>query len=56
MLLYKSTDTERDGYQLDFDVTIPELPSDSKIWLKNALVTIYPDGNKWLDRLAEVTE
>ena len=48
VLLYKSTDIMREGYQLDFDVTISHLSEDSKQWLINAFNIMYPDGHIWL--------
>lgn len=51
VLLYKSTDINRDGYQLDFDIIVSELSDDSRDWLKNALKTMYPDGHKWYNAL-----
>jgi len=48
VLLYKSTDTEREGYQLDYDSAIQAMSSEQKDWLKNALKTMNPDGHKWL--------
>ncbi|GHV06073.1 hypothetical protein FACS1894217_04060 [Clostridia bacterium] len=48
ILLYKSTDTEREGYQQDFDVTFPEMNDEQRYWLLSALKEMYPDGHKWI--------
>lgn len=50
-LLYKSTDTEREGYRQDFDLAYQAMNSSRQKWLRNALITAYPDGHKWLDRV-----
>ena len=47
-LLYKSTDTERKGYQQDYDLSIQKMNTEQKQWLNNALEVIYPDGHKWM--------
>ena len=49
VLLYKSTDIEREGYQLDYDLAIQAMSAEQKIWLKNALKTMNPYGHKWLE-------
>ncbi|MFZ5353142.1 MAG: hypothetical protein ACOZCL_10530 [Bacillota bacterium] len=49
VLLYKSTDIERDGYQLDYDEVICAMDSEQKQWLLNALITMYPTGHPWAD-------
>ena len=54
VLLYKSTDIMREGYQLDFDVTISHLSEDSKKWLINAFNIAYPDGHIWLSSLSRM--
>ena len=54
ILLYKSTDITRKGYQLDFDVTVPHLSEESKQWLINALKIMYPDGHIWLSSLCKM--
>ncbi len=48
VLLYKSTDIERAGYQKDFDNVIVKMNTLQKQWLIDALKTMYPDGHKWL--------
>jgi hypothetical protein len=48
LLLYKSTDTEREGYQQDFDLTFAKMNDEQREWLINALKIIYPDGHKWV--------
>ena len=47
-LLYKSTDTEREGYQQDFELAYEAMNSGQRDWLKNALIKLYPQGHKWL--------
>ena len=51
VLFCKSIYIDRDGYQKDFDVTIPLLSQEQSNWLKDALVTAYPDGHPWIERL-----
>lgn len=51
VLLYKSTDITRDGYQLDFDSTAPYLSEESKQWLVDALKIMYPNGHIWIGLL-----
>jgi hypothetical protein len=48
VLLYKSSDTERDGYQKDFDSTFFEMSDVQRAWLYNALKVMFPTGHKWL--------
>ncbi len=48
LLLYKSTDTEREGYQQDFDLAFCRMNEEQKDWLNNSLKIMYPDGHKWL--------
>ena len=48
LLLYKSTDTEREGYQQDFELAFLKMNEDQKEWLNNSLKIMYPDGHKWL--------
>lgn len=47
-LLYKSTDTDREGYQHDYDTAISSMDRRQKQWLNNALKAIYPAGHKWI--------
>lgn len=47
ILLYKSTDIEREGYQLDYEEAICSMDFEQKQWLLNALVTMYPEGHPW---------
>ena len=49
VLLYKSTDTERKGYQLDYDMATCAMTAEQRNWLKNALEAMNPNGHKWLD-------
>jgi hypothetical protein len=46
-LLYKSTDTERKGYQQDYDNAISQMDAEQKQWLRQALNALYPQGHKW---------
>jgi hypothetical protein len=48
VLLYKSTDTEREGYQQDYDYAITEMTAKQRSWLENSLSTMNPQGHKWL--------
>lgn len=48
VLLYKSTDTEREGYQSDFDLAMEKMSEEQTQWLKTALKTMNPSGHKWL--------
>lgn len=47
VLLYKTTDTERQGYQLDFEESIVTMNAEQKEWLKDALDELYPTGHIW---------
>lgn len=49
-LLYKSTDTEREGYQSDFDNAMSSMNQRQKRWLQDALEILYPEGHKWRGR------
>ena len=49
VLLYKSTDIQREEYQLDFDMATQAMSSEQKNWLKNALEVMNPNGHKWLE-------
>ena len=53
VLLYKSTNTEREGYQLDYDMTVSKISAEQKTWLRNALAITNPNGHKWLRELEE---
>jgi len=53
VLLYKSTNTEREGYQLDYDMTVSKMTAEQKIWFRNALIIMNPNGHKWLRELEE---
>lgn len=48
ILLYKSTDTDREGYQQDFELAWKAMSDSQKVWLQNALRRKYPDGHKWI--------
>ncbi len=47
VLLYKSTDIERNGYQLDYKETICMMDMEQKQWLVNSLNDMYPAGHQW---------
>ena len=49
-LLYKSTDTERKGYQQDYDNAVKCMSAEQIMWLNEALKFVYPDGHKWIQR------
>ena len=51
VLLYKSTETEHEGYQLDFDLAIKAMTDTQKKWLYDALAMMNPNGHKWLDMM-----
>ena len=48
ILLYKSTDTDREGYQQDFELTYKAMRDEQKQWLQNALKREFPNGHKWI--------
>ena len=48
VLLYKSTDTERVGYQIDYDTAMEMMSDKQKMWLHDALTVMNPAGHKWL--------
>ena len=52
-LLYKSTETEREGYQQDFELAYEKMDAARREWLRNALKTAFPEGHKWLDETAQ---
>ena len=47
-LLYKSTDTERDGYQQDYNLAIKEMNREQIEWFNSALALVNPNGHKWM--------
>ena len=51
VLLYKSTDIEREGYQQDFALARERMSSESKAWLREALAICDPSGHPWIDVL-----
>jgi len=50
VLLYKSTDTEHEGYQLDYDFAKAEMSVEQRGWLQAALKTMNSSGHKWLEK------
>lgn len=51
VLLYKSTDIEREGYQADYDAAMQKMNTGQKNWLKKALQKMYPSGHEWLKEI-----
>lgn len=49
VLLYKSTDILRQGYQLDYDSALLKMNEGQKGWLKKSLLKMNPLGHKWID-------
>lgn len=49
VLLYKSTDTEREGYQLDYEQAMNAMTAEQKKWLREALQLMNPNGHKWVN-------
>lgn len=47
-LLYKSTDINREGYRQDYEKAMAKMTVEQKLWLNNALVSLYPDGHEWI--------
>jgi hypothetical protein len=47
VLLYKSTDIGRNGYQLDYEETVCMMDLEQKQWLINALNTMYSTRHQW---------
>ena len=47
-LLYKSTDTERNGYQHDYDAAMAKMNDEQKAWLNKALALVYDGNHKWI--------
>lgn len=46
-LLYKSSDTEREGYQQDYDLSIRKMNNNQIKWFNDAINLLYPEGHKW---------
>ncbi|MCI8388545.1 MAG: hypothetical protein HFE63_08795 [Clostridiales bacterium] len=47
-LLYKSTDTERAGYQQDYELAYEKMDVSQREWLNEALKIEFPNGHKWM--------
>jgi hypothetical protein len=47
-LLYKSTDTGKEGYQQDYDLAIPHMNRNQIEWLNAALDTCYAGKHQWI--------
>lgn len=52
VLLYKSTDPDREDYQLDYDSVKVEMSVEQRDWLDFALKAMNPSGHKWLEKNA----
>ena len=50
VLLYKSTAVNNPDYQLDFDNAMLKMNNDQQEWVRESLVSIFPNGHKWLDK------
>lgn len=48
VLLYKSSDPDRPGYQLDCHAAIAAMSASQRHWLHAALTILYPCGHRWL--------
>ena len=48
VLLYKSVDTQREGYQLDYDLAMGMMSGEQRQWLQHALAVMNPEGHIWL--------
>jgi N-acetylglutamate synthase-like GNAT family acetyltransferase len=55
VLLYKSSDIEREGYQKDFDSAFFKMSVEQKGWFVGALRTMFPNGHKWNSPLCTAT-
>ncbi|HBN84663.1 MAG TPA: hypothetical protein DDZ89_12540 [Clostridiales bacterium] len=51
VLLYKSTDIQREGYQLDYNSATAAMSNEQKSWLQQALKTMNPKGHMWLEAI-----
>lgn len=50
VLLYKSTSMNNEN-QHDFKHTLPKMNENQRIWLKNALQFMYPNGHEWIEKI-----
>ena len=46
-LLYKSTDTAREGYQQDYELAEKRMNEEQRNWFNQALMIMNPNGHKW---------
>ena len=54
VLLYKSKAFEIImENQMDFDNALPYLNEKQRVWLKNALIIMFPNGHKWINKIYE---
>ena len=49
-LLYKSTDTEREGYRQDYQLASSRISAEQLGWLNDSIDFLYPRGHKWKHR------
>ncbi|MCE5196360.1 MAG: hypothetical protein LLG09_04425 [Negativicutes bacterium] len=49
ILLYKSSDPGREGYQQDYETVLPLMSEEQQQWLSFALKKAYPQGHVWLN-------
>ncbi len=49
ILLYKSSDPGREGYQQDYETVLPLMSEEQQQWLHFALKKMYPQGHIWLN-------
>lgn len=50
VLLYKSTAVSNPDYQLDYDNAATKMDREQLAWLEKALLCMFPDGHRWLER------
>ena len=54
-LLYKAKQKTQEKDQSDFDLAVPEMQREEKVWLLQNLERQFPHGHEWIERLREVT-
>lgn len=54
VLLYKSTDIKREGYQQDFELARQKMSPEGKTWLREALEICYPGNHPWKADLEDI--
>jgi hypothetical protein len=50
-LLYKASKAPKEKDDKDFNIVLPLLGGEEKIWLKSALKKQFPEGHVWMERL-----